>query len=69
LAAKELEKAIRLRPNDTELLHQLATLKEASGDLEPALALYKKILAISPDDEKAEEAYLRLRFKLLHKAK
>jgi tetratricopeptide (TPR) repeat protein len=69
LAAKELEKAIRLRPNDTELLHQLATLKEASGDLEPALALYKKILAISPDDEKAEEAYLRLRFKLLHKGK
>ena len=69
LAAEELEKAIRLRPNDTELLHQLATLKEASGDLEPALALYKKILAISPDDEKAEEAYLRLRFKLLHKRK
>ena len=69
LAAKELEKAIELSPNDTELLHQLATLREASGDLEAALALYKKILAISPEDEKAEEAYLRLRFKLLHKGK
>jgi tetratricopeptide (TPR) repeat protein len=69
LAANELEKAIRLKPNDTELLHQLATLRVASGDLEPALALYKKILALSPDDEKAQEAYLRLRFKLLHKRK
>ncbi len=69
LAAEELEKALKLKPDDTELLYQLATLKEASGDLEPALALYKKILTVSPDDDKAQEAYLRLRFKLLHKKK
>jgi tetratricopeptide (TPR) repeat protein len=69
LAAEELEKALKLKPDDTELLYQLATLKEASGDLEQALAAYKRILTLSPDDEKAQEAYLRLRFKLLHKKK
>ncbi len=69
LAAKELEKAVTLGPSDTALLHQLATLKEAAGDLEAAFNLHKKILAISPNDEKAEEAYLRLRFELLNKRK
>ena len=69
LAAKELEQAVTLRPSDTDLLHQLATLKEAAGDLKAAFDLYKKILAISPDDEKAEEAYLKLRFELLNKRK
>jgi len=69
LAAKELEQAVTLKPSDTDLLHQLATLKETAGDLEAAFDLYKKILTISPDDEKAEEAYLRLRFELLNKRK
>jgi len=69
LAAKELEQAVTLRPSDTDLLHQLATLKEAAGDLAAAFDLYTKILTISPDDEKAEEAYLRLRFELLNKRK
>ena len=67
LAAKEMEKALKLRPNDTALLHQLAKLKEEAGDLDRALELYKKIVSISTDDEKAEEAYLRLRLKLIHK--
>jgi len=31
--------------------------------------LYKKILNISPGDEKAEAAYLRLRLKTLRKGK
>ena len=65
LAVKEMEKALKLRPNDTTLLLQLAKIKEEAGDLEPALELYKRILAISPEDEKVEEAYLRLRFRLL----
>jgi len=69
LAAKELEQAVTLMPSDTDLMHQLATLKEAAGDLEGAFDLYKKILAISPDDEKAAEAYLKLRFELLNKRK
>ena len=67
LAMGEMETALKLRPNDTTLLHQLAKLKEETGDLERALALYKKIVSISSDDEKAAEAYLRLRLKLLRK--
>jgi len=69
LAAKEMKKALKLRPNDTNLLHQLAKIKEEAGDLNEALLSYKRILDISPGDEKAEEAYLRLRLRLLHKGK
>jgi len=69
LAIKEMEKALKFRPNDTTLLHQLAKVKEEAGYLGPALQLYKKILDISPGDEKAEEAYLRLRLKTLRKGK
>ena len=69
LAEKEIEKALKLKPNDTTLLHQLAKLKEEAGYLEPALQLYKKILDISPGEEKAGEAYLRLRLKILRKGK
>jgi len=67
LAVKEMESALKLKPNDTALLHQLAKVKEEGGDLKSALLLYRKILDISPGDEKAEEAYLRLRLRLLHK--
>lgn len=69
LAIKEMEEAIKLRPNDTAILHQLAKLKEDSGDLESALVLYKKILDISADDEKAQKAYFRLRLQLLNKGR
>ena len=69
LAIKEMEKALKLKPNDTTLLHQLAKVKEEAGYLGPALQLYKKILDISPGDEKAEAAYLRLRLKTLRKGK
>lgn len=69
LAEKEMEQALALKPKDTKLLHQLAKLKEDKGDLESAFDLYKKILKISPNDEKAAEAYLRLRLELLSKGK
>jgi tetratricopeptide (TPR) repeat protein len=69
LAEKEMEQALGLRPEDTVLLHQLAKLKEDKGDLERAFELYKKILKLSPNDEKASEAYLRLRLELLSKGK
>ena len=69
LAEKEMENALTLKPENTTLLHQLAKLKEDKGDLESAFELYKKILGISPDDEKAGEAYLRLRLKLLGQGK
>jgi len=67
LAVKEIKEALKLRPNNTNLLNQLAKIHEGTGNLDQALQVYKKILDISPDDEKAEEAYLRLRLELLHK--
>jgi len=66
LAVKEIMQALKLRPNNTNLLHQLAKIHEGTGKLDQALQVYKKILDISPDDEKAGKAYLRLRIKLLH---
>ena len=69
LAIKAMGEALKLRPNDTDLLLQLAKVKEETGDLDQALQLYQKILAISPNDEMAQNAYLRLRLKLLNKGK
>ncbi len=69
LAETEMEQALALKPKDTKLLHQLAKLKEDKGELESAFELYKRILKISPDDEKAGDAYLRLRLELLSKGK
>ncbi|NVL93492.1 MAG: tetratricopeptide repeat protein [Desulfobacterales bacterium] len=66
LAVKEMNAALELRPNDTGLLRQLAQVREEQGDLAQALELYKKIIDISPGDEEAENAYLRLRLELLH---
>ena len=68
LAVKEMNAALELRPNDTGLLRQLAQVREEQGDLAQALELYKKIMDISPGDEQAENAYLRLRLELLHEA-
>jgi len=67
LAETEMEQALTLHPKDTKLLHQLAKIKENKGDLKKAFELYKRILDISPNDEKASEAYLRLRLELLSK--
>jgi len=67
LAVKEIMEALKLRPNNTNLLHQLAKIHEGTGNLDQALQVHKKILDISPDDEKAGKAYLRLRLKLLNK--
>jgi len=67
LAVKEIKNALKLRPNNISLLHQLAKINEGTGKLDQALRAYKKILDISPDDEKAGKAYLRLRLELLHK--
>jgi len=69
LAVKEMKEALKLKPNDIDLLRLMAKVKEEAGDLDQALKLYQKILEISPGDEKAENAYLRLRLKLLNKGK
>lgn len=65
LAAKELRAALKLRPNDITLLYQLGKIEEEAGNLDEALSLYKKILTISPGEEKAEEIFLDLKFRLL----
>jgi tetratricopeptide (TPR) repeat protein len=62
-----VEEIITSKPNDIDLLQKMAAAKEDSGELEAALDLYKKILDVSPGDEKAEEACLRLSLKLLDK--
>ena len=69
LVVKEINEALKLRPNNTNLLHQLAKIHEGTGNLDQALQVYNNILTISPDDEKAGKAYLRLRLKLLNKGK
>jgi tetratricopeptide (TPR) repeat protein len=51
------------------ILHQLAKIYEGTSNINQALQAYKKILDISPDDEKAGKAYLKLRLKLLDKGK
>jgi len=61
-AARQIENILKIRPKDTGLLFDLAALREKQGDIAGALAVYKRILDISPDNEKAENAYLQLRF-------
>ena len=51
------------------ILHQLAKIYEGTSNINQALQAYKKILDISPDDEKAGKEYLRLRLELLNKGK
>ncbi len=67
LAVKEMEEALKLRPNDADLLFDLAEIKEEMGKPEEALKLYKKVIEIAPENEKAQSAYLRLRLELLGK--
>jgi len=69
LAVKGIKEALKLKPNNINLLYQLAKIHEGTGNLDQALQVYKKILDISPDDAKAGKAYLMLRLKLLNKTK
>jgi len=66
-AIKQMEDALARRPDDIDLLQKLAQAKESSGDLQAALSLYQKIIDLSPGEESAEEACLRLSLKLLDK--
>ncbi len=64
-AANYIEVLLKSKPNDVPTLLQLARLYEKLGKPADALKLYKKILDLSPDNEEAEEAYLRLRMENL----
>jgi protein O-GlcNAc transferase len=45
----ELESALRLDPDNAELLKKLGNARKASGDSEGAIASYRRSLAVSPD--------------------
>ena len=44
---------------------QLASLYEKLGRINDSLGVYKKVLAIAPDNEEAQKSYLRLRLEVL----
>ena len=60
-----IEDYIKNKPEDVSTLIQLAGLYEKTGRLNDSLKIYKKVLELSPDNEKAQEAYLRLRLEAL----
>ena len=62
-AASQMEKILKTRPKDLDLLLQLARLREKNNNIEAAAKAYKRILDISPEHEEASEAYLRLRLR------
>jgi len=65
LAVEEIKEVLNSKPDDITLLFQLARLQEKREKYEEALAAYKKIIDISPENEEAKEGYLRLRLKVL----
>jgi tetratricopeptide (TPR) repeat protein len=65
LALQEMNEVLRFKPKDVPLLLDAAKLSEKLGKDKEALEAYKRILEISPDNEDAQEAYLRLRLKEL----
>jgi tetratricopeptide (TPR) repeat protein len=65
LALREMNEVLKLKPKDVSLLLQVAKLSEKQGKDREALAAYKRILEVSPGNEEAGEAYLRLRLKEL----
>lgn len=59
-AVSLIEDYLKTKPKDVTTLMQLAELYEKLGRLNDSLDTYKKVLAVSPDNEKAEESYLRV---------
>ncbi len=64
-AVSLIENSLKKDSKNLPALVQLAELYEKLGRINDALDTYKKILDISPDDEKAQEEYLRLRLEAL----
>jgi len=63
LVIKQMKEILKVRPKDVGLLLHLARLFEKRGNYGEALGAYRRIVEISPNNEEAEEAYLRLRLK------
>ena len=66
-AITQMKAILDVQPGDTEVLLQLAKLYEKQNKTSEALACYKKVLDILPENEDAQEAYLRLSLKAIHK--
>ncbi len=64
-AAKILQKLISLKPNNLDLILQLAKLNYDTRNYDEALENLRKYLEAKPDDTKAKNLYLQVRLKLL----
>ena len=64
-AVAQMKEILKYKPDDVPLLLQTARLEEKLGRRKEALASYEKVIELSPGHEEAEEAYLRLRLKVL----
>ncbi|MBW2094802.1 MAG: tetratricopeptide repeat protein [Deltaproteobacteria bacterium] len=67
MAMAEMERILKIRPRDVHLLMDLAKLREKYGDFSGALEAYKKVVDLAPDNEEAQNAYLRLRLKVMER--
>ena len=52
---------MKLRPKDPVLWLQLARLSEKLDRNQEAIEAYRHVMQLSPDNQEAEDAYLRLR--------
>ena len=66
-AKAEMERILKMRPRDVNLLMDVAKLREKYGALRGALQAYKMVVDLAPDNEDAQEAYLRLRLKVMER--
>lgn len=64
-AVSLIEGYLKTKPDDVTTLMQLASLYEKLGRINDSLGVYKKVLAIAPDNEEAQKSYLRLRLEVL----
>lgn len=66
-AKAEMERILKMRPRDVNLLMDVAKLREKYGDFRGALQAYKMVVDLAPDNEDAQNAYLRLRLKVMER--
>jgi len=60
-ALSQLREIVKLRPKDPTLWLQLARLSEKLDRNQEAIEAYRHVMQLSPDNQEAEDAYLRLR--------
>jgi tetratricopeptide (TPR) repeat protein len=60
-AVSQMREILKLRPKDVDLWLQLARLAEKLGRNKEATEAYRHVMELSPDNQEAQDAYLRLR--------